>query len=355
MEIHKNEKLNFIDPILKHSVYNWWAIFFNKYFLFHIFSLENNEKNKNNSFTKLATSKLRLSLKSNTFLFFKDPKTNKDNINIIWDIFMNNLSFKPKYLNSKTTAFYSEYYSEWKSKLKNLLFYIIWYLFFKNKKIIVPHKLWEKTFRKISKNVFYLPQLYCGDIVDSPIKRQDSNIKFLFVWRISQYYKNVEFMIKNFLNLKQKNCELLLAWKIYDIDDKYRSLLQESEGNVKYLWEKSFSDLEKLYQSCDFLILPSKSEPIGAVVQEAMANGCIPIVSDLVWSSGYLDNQINWFVFKSNDDNNFLRILNDCSKLSSDEIHKLKVNCITKVKTNYDCKKGDSMEKLYHEFIKFMI
>ncbi|MBQ5945852.1 glycosyltransferase [bacterium] len=30
------------------------------------------------------------------------------------------------------------------------------------------------------------------------------------------------------------------------------------------------------------MILPSKSEPIGAVVQEAMANGCIPIVSDLV-------------------------------------------------------------------------
>ena len=268
-------------------------------------------------------------------------------------VFMNNLSYDCLFLKSNRSIFYSEYYAQWKSKIKNLLFYIVWFLFFRNKKLLVPHKLWLDTFKKISKNVFYLPQLYDWNVLDKPIKRKDSKVIFLFVWRISQYYKNVEFMISNFERVENRNCELLLAWKIYDIDDRYLEIMRKRGGNIRYLWEKSFSELEEVYQASDFLILPSKSEPIGSVVQEAMANGCVPIVSDLVWSEWYIDNWINGFTFKSNNAESFLEILNKCINFDKESIYKIKENAINKVKEKYWIKNKWLIDDIYQRFNTF--
>lgn len=331
-------KINIIDPIFFHNVYEWWCSLFSSNFDFSLYSLSNNKWNLW-KFFKLE-SKKSFHLKSNTFVFFKKPNVNTSNYNILWDIFMNNLCFHPSFLSSKNSIFYSEYYMDWKWFIKNFLFYTLGKLFFRNKKVIVPHKLWINSFKKITNKVFYLPQLYSWDVINKPIIRDDNRIKFLFAGRISQYYKNVEFLIKNFQRLKRDECELYFVWKIFDLKEEFRTLLDNSKYNIKYLWEKTFDELTEIYKNCDVLVLPSKSEPIGSVVMEAMANGCIPIVSDFVWGGGYLNNWNSWFLFKSDDDEDFTRILNYCAD-NKDLLYKMRCNAVELVKNQYWIKNPD--------------
>jgi glycosyltransferase involved in cell wall biosynthesis len=62
--------------------------------------------------------------------------------------------------------------------------------------------------------------------------------------------------------------------------DRVRSLLQPGRGVVTGFVNQA--DLGSYYHAADILVLPSYHEPWGLVVNEAMATGVLPVVSDRV-------------------------------------------------------------------------
>lgn len=168
--------------------------------------------------------------------------------------------------------------------------------------MVVPTKLSYDTFKKFTNNVYYLPQLYMGEIYE-PCIRNDWWVKLLFVWRISCVYKNISFLLDNYLTLKKRfsQLSLTLVWSLDEpeVVERYKDAFEN--GDITYLWSLPYDELPAIYNAHDIFILPSVSDPIGAVVQEAMAHWCTVLVSDWVWASCYVEDGVSWYVFQSND------------------------------------------------------
>lgn len=99
--------------------------------------------------------------------------------------------------------------------------------------------------------------------------------KFLYVGRLSPE-KNLEQIIRTFNNMS--NLEL----SIVGYGPLEKKLKKLSNNNIKFLGKINNEKLSEIYHENDVFILPSKSEPWGLVVEEALYNGLPVIVSDRV-------------------------------------------------------------------------
>jgi glycosyltransferase involved in cell wall biosynthesis len=272
---------------------------------------------------------------------------------ICGDIFTNNLPFKIKW---KNVFYYSEYFWYEKKFVKNLIFYFIWFLFFYNKKIFVPTELAYKTFSKISKNVFYFPQIYYWEICKN--KHNDKNeIKlFCVVRNIDSWMKNIGFLIDNFCYFIERDriqlkISLTLVWEMNDKNflDKYYKYIKK--WTIKYLPRVLREELGEIYSNHDIFILPSKSDPIWAVVQEAMSNWLAILVSDRVGASSYIENWKNWCIFSLDKDGDFSTKLEQIIQNLDD----YKQNSLRILEEKYRYKNEKLMEEMYSNFSNFLM
>ena len=90
----------------------------------------------------------------------------------------------------------------------------------------------------------------------------------------------------------------------------------------------------------DVFVLPSKVEPWGLVVEEALNNGIPVIVSDRVGCAEEIINNSNGLIFHYNDKNEFVAAINkmaeidfynrlrkNISKLNFEEIEQAQIAC----------------------------
>ena len=208
---------------------------------------------------------------------------------------------------------------------------------------------------KSSKNCLYLPILYDWDICYSKKNTYDT-INLLFVWRIDYPAKNVDFLIENYLRLREnyKNINLTLVGKIssQEFYKKHENSIKswkikhiERVNNVDELWE--------IYAHSDIFILPSIKEPIWAVIQESMAHWCAVLASDTSWWACYIEEWKNWCVFKVNDSEDFRNklesLLNNIEKL---KVFKKRSTDLTKEK--YDINNDKLMKQYFDELNEFI-
>ncbi|WP_207220789.1 glycosyltransferase, partial [Vibrio vulnificus] len=111
----------------------------------------------------------------------------------------------------------------------------------------------------------------CEDIVN---RNQPDSIKYLYVGRLSPE-KNLEFLIEEFNN----NGKLLTIVGEGELFSKYKAI---SKGNIAFTGYIDKDKLVDVYKSHDAFVLPSKSEPWGLVVEEALSAGLPVIVSSNV-------------------------------------------------------------------------
>lgn len=344
------KKLFFINPAWSHNIFKWWQYFFNIFFESYI----NNHWEPWNQFwifKKLTPKKLIIIFKN--FIAFYDEKElniKKNDIVILGDIFTNTLCYTFK---KWLIIYYSEYFNYKKSFLKKSIFFIIWYLFFYNRHFIVPTRLSEKSFLNLSKKVLYFPIIYYWEIYKN-LKTNNNIISILFVWRMSQKFKNIDFLIENFLKLnKTFKIELNLVWKIFDSKYLNWNLNFLESNNINYLWEKTINELSEIYKNNDIFILPSNSDPIWAVTLEAMAHWCAIITSDTVGSSCYIDEWRNWLIFKNNDSvdliNSIKKLLLNNSMLNSYKKHSIEI-----IKSNFRYKNEALLKKKYENLTYFI-
>ena len=83
------------------------------------------------------------------------------------------------------------------------------------------------------------------------------------------------------------------AWRLRVIGDgplaeRIDALVVEGEGRVDRVGFVDHSRLPRVYESADFLVLPSHTEPWGVVATEAMASGLAVIATDVVGAASEL-------------------------------------------------------------------
>jgi glycosyltransferase involved in cell wall biosynthesis len=97
-------------------------------------------------------------------------------------------------------------------------------------------------------------------------------------------HNNIENLIEGFQLLlkKEKNITLVLVGRK---DFFYQRLIgrvkKETLSHVKFIFNATDEDLQKLYREAVALVSASKMEGFGLVPLEAMSQGCIPIVSNI--------------------------------------------------------------------------
>lgn len=135
----------------------------------------------------------------------------------------------------------------------------------------------------------------------------DHQIIFLFVGRLAEE-KQPMMLLETFKKADIPHAKLIIVGsgplsepiKSY-VDNNHLEnriiLTGKLQGNELYAW----------YRIADYFILPSKYEPFGAVVNEALISGCKVIVSDKV-GANTLINSKNGIIFNSTNRNELIDI-----------------------------------------------
>ena len=157
--------------------------------------------------------------------------------------------------------------------------------------------------------------------------------KFLYVGRLVEV-KNLKFLIDVFNELP--GLELTIA----GFGEQDQELKTMAGKNIYFLGAVNNKKLPHIYQSHDVFILPSKSEPWGLVVEEALNNGLPVIVSNMVGCHEAIVNRNNGLVFKYDDKNALFQAIEkmtdvkyynqlrkNISKYDFEKIEQEQVNC----------------------------
>lgn len=136
-----------------------------------------------------------------------------------------------------------------------------------------------------------------------PLYEERKSVKrFLFVGRLIEL-KNIKMLISVFNNLPQ------LELDIAGFGEQEEELKGMAGPNIIFMGAINNQDLWKLYREVDVFILPSKSEPWGLVVEEALNNGTPVIVSNKVGCRDDLVTSTTGLVFNYNDYKDLERVI----------------------------------------------
>ncbi|MBJ10079.1 MAG: hypothetical protein CMP66_01290 [Flavobacteriales bacterium] len=125
-------------------------------------------------------------------------------------------------------------------------------------------------------------------------KEHNSNFTFLFVGRFIEL-KNINLILQSFLKLPQEKMQFNLVGEgeLFDeLSARY------NKPNILFLGKQYGDDLVNAYKNADCLILASKSDQWGLVVNEAMASG-LPVISSKFVGANYdlIENKETGLIF----------------------------------------------------------
>jgi len=125
-------------------------------------------------------------------------------------------------------------------------------------------------------------------------KKHNSIFTFLFVGRFIEL-KNINLILQSFLKLQQKKVQINLVGEgelFNELSTRYNN------SNIHFLGKKYGDDLVNTYSNADCVILASKSEQWGLVVNEAMASG-LPVICSKFVGANYdlIENKNTGLIF----------------------------------------------------------
>lgn len=181
-----------------------------------------------------------------------------------------------------------------------VFFYFYFYKFRKFKFISVTKNSFN-FLRKFNFDVKYLPVSYWQKI--NLIQHKQDKIKLLFVGKLSDV-KNVEIVIEA-INYLIKNKLILIDQIEFNITGKgfnkvfYESLIKKFnlEKCVNFLGFVENSKLIEILKENNIFILPSKQEPIGLVILEAIWANLPILCSKFAGSSCFVKEGYNGYLF----------------------------------------------------------
>lgn len=143
--------------------------------------------------------------------------------------------------------------------------------------------------------------------IDIKINRKNKIIKFMYAGRLIEI-KGIKTMINAFTNIKNENIELHICG-----DGELREYVIEStlkDNRIKYCKKLNKHELDKKYEECDVLIVPSEwPEPFGRVLIEANYYGMVVIATNMGGIPEIIDNMNSGVAYKCGDINKLIELM----------------------------------------------
>lgn len=145
-----------------------------------------------------------------------------------------------------------------------------------------------------------------------------STVRFLFVGRFIEE-KNLSFLLSTWLESRLlRNHELILVGE-GPLDNELRSIAN-NHYSVIFKGKLTGESLVNIYHSCDVLILPSKQEKWGLVLNEALCSRLPVVCSDAVGGAEVLlQSGKNGWIFDSGNRSSLDKALTECV-MNPDEV-----------------------------------
>ena len=154
------------------------------------------------------------------------------------------------------------------------------------------------------------------DRVNSCINQENDVLKLVFLSRVSPK-KNLEYCAQVLNDITDKE----IVFDVYgtaeneEYWDRCRKLLESLPKNIRYRYcgEVNSEKVLDVFSNYDAFLFPTKGENFGHVIYEALAAGCIPIISD---QTPWLDLNENdcGYVWPLNDQTAFVKAVNNLIK-----------------------------------------
>lgn len=130
--------------------------------------------------------------------------------------------------------------------------------------------------------------------------------------------KNMEFLIRAFQKSNAADYELLLVGDGVE-NSKLRSLAKE-DSNIKFYPFLTQNEIRTLYKRVSALVIPSKFETWGLIINEAMAAGLPVLASDKCSAAEILvKNGKNGYIFSPNNMDSLINALNTFFSLTPEQ------------------------------------
>ena len=160
------------------------------------------------------------------------------------------------------------------------------------------HKQLFRQYGMDEERIFLMPMMVNNKKFEySKKKRERSPFTFLYVGRIIPH-KNVEFLIKSFLDAFSANEDVKL--KIVGTGKSLEELRKKysKSPNISFEGPKFGQDLVDAYHTSNVLVTPSLNEPWGLVVNEALSAG-LPVLASSRVGAVYdlIENRDTGFIF----------------------------------------------------------
>ena len=140
------------------------------------------------------------------------------------------------------------------------------------------------------------------------IDENNNKIKLLFVGRLDKT-KGIDILLDIYNKYKFEKLHLyIIGESVLD------NIKIKSNDNITYLGWIDNKDIDKYYQMCDVVVMPSRWDGFGLVAVEAMRNSKSVIVSNRGALPELVKNRINGYVFKLDEEDSLKKILLNLDK-----------------------------------------
>jgi glycosyltransferase involved in cell wall biosynthesis len=132
-----------------------------------------------------------------------------------------------------------------------------------------------------------------------------AGVVILFVGRLVEEYKHVSYLIRAFAQLPAcaEKVNLVIVGDGLDRGNYEEMIRSRSIAGVRFLGEMDQTQLCRVYAAADIMVLPSKTEPWGFVLNEAMEFGLPLVITDAVGAGAELIHPgENGFIVPSGDE-----------------------------------------------------
>lgn len=144
--------------------------------------------------------------------------------------------------------------------------------------------------------------------IECNMDKNNDKIKLLFVGRLDKT-KGIDILLNIYNKCKFKNLHL------YIIGESVLDNIEiKSDDTITYLGWIDNKDIDKYYQMCDVVIMPSRWDGFGLVAIEAMRNSKPVIVSNRGALPELVKNGINGYIFQIENIDTLEMILKDLNK-----------------------------------------
>ena len=179
---------------------------------------------------------------------------------------------------------------------------------------------------------YHFTSIYENYIVEKKSTNNDSALKMLFVGQFI-HRKGIDVFLKAIGIIHETNFTVNFIGG--NPNDEYNKLVEENalEERVNFDGFKNSLEVRQYMMDADVMVLPTREDIWGLVINEAMACGCVVVTTNkCVAGLELIENGINGYLFESENVNELANIINNLIKdrnhnfiMSNNNLKKIKM------------------------------